>query len=116
MTTAGAPTIVEVSAYLDAISGGVTSWSDGDIQQALDAEQGDQAARLKFPIVNDALTYTPALVEALCRRVAHNLAARSFPLGFQATVTDAAALSAYIPGSDAEVRRLEGPYRRMKVG
>lgn len=112
MTVIGAPDAATVTEYLTAGSG-ESSWADGDVRQALDAEQSDQLARLRLPVDADGnQTYPPALVESLCRRVAHNLAARAFPLGVQATVTDVAAINTYVPGSDAEVRRLEAPYRR----
>jgi hypothetical protein len=62
------------------------------------------------------IRYNPALLEALCRRVAHNLAVRALPLGLQATIGDGAALATRVGGTDAEVRRLEAPYRKLVVG
>jgi len=86
-------------------------------QDAMSAEQRDQANRLRFPTWDDGTPYyDDALKEALCRRVARNLAVRPLPLGVQPTVTDAGAATAYIASSDPEVRRLEAPYRRRVVG
>ena len=111
------PTLTEVLAYLGDTG---SSWDDGVIGLALDAEAIDQANRCRFPtvLVDDVVTpvYDAALTEALCRRVAHNLAVRALPLGVQATVTDGAALNTYVGGTDAEVKRLEAPYRRRTVG
>lgn len=56
------------------------------------------------------------LVEALYRRVAHTLALRALPLGFQATVSEGGVATNSVGGTDAEVRRLEAPYRRLVVG
>ena len=109
----GAP---DLTAVIDYLGNAASSWDGIAVQAALVAEQGDQLARVRLPL-NDAgdPVYPPALAEALCRRVAHNLAARAFPLGVQATVTDVAAINTYVPGRDAEVRRLEAPWRRRTV-
>lgn len=56
------------------------------------------------------------LAEALNRRVAHNLALRGLPLGVQASITDTAVATNRVGGTDAEVKRLEAPYRRLVVG
>jgi hypothetical protein len=87
------------------------SWSDAAISDAVAAESAAQAAVCRIP--DD---YPSDLMEALCRRVAHNLAVRALPLGVQATITDAAALNTYVGGTDAEVRRLEAPYRKLVIG
>lgn len=66
-----------------------------------------------------SLTLTPDLsdlTEALCRRVAHNLALRNLPLGVQASVTEAAIAQTRVGGTDAEVSRLEAPFRKLAVG
>lgn len=112
-----APTLTTVKAYL-AAADAQASWDDDAVQAALDAETSDQASRCRIPTDPDTgvVNYPPALVEALCRRVAHNLAVRALPLGVQATITDAAALNTYVGGTDAEVRRLEAPYRRLVIG
>lgn len=113
-TPTGAPTAADVLAYLDYMDG---EDYPGEVNDALAAEAADQLNRCRFPLGDDGNpAYTPALTEALYRRVAHNLAVRAIPLGVQTTSTEAAALNTYIPGSDAEVRRLEAPYRKRTVG
>ncbi|HEY0889656.1 MAG TPA: hypothetical protein VGE38_08610 [Nocardioides sp.] len=113
-------TDVDLSAYLAAASGG--PWYGPDaavVEDALRAEMADQRSRCRVPVDDAGLPRyadVPALAEALCRRVAHNLAVRALPLGVQATVTDAAALATQVGGTDAEVRRLEAPHRKRKVG
>lgn len=99
------PDLDDVKDYL-----GSTSWSDTEIQDALDAETAAQRARCRIPS-----EYPDDLAQALKRRVARNLAARAVPV---ATFTsfDGGGTSARVPAVDAEVRRLEGPYRRRKVG
>lgn len=112
-TYPGAPAPEDVVAYL----GTDLSWEAEEVATALDAEATDQLNRCRFPrdLTGEPL-FTPALAEALCRRVAHNLAVRSLPLGLQATLTDGAVATNQVGGSDAEVRRLEGPYRKRAVG
>lgn len=109
------PTLPDVLGYL----GADHSWSDEDVQAALVAEQAAQAAVVRFPAdpapPAEPLPYPADIAEALFRRVAHNLAVRALPLGVQATVTDAAALATYVGGTDAEVRRLELPYKKRPV-
>jgi alkanesulfonate monooxygenase SsuD/methylene tetrahydromethanopterin reductase-like flavin-dependent oxidoreductase (luciferase family) len=118
MTTmpTGAPDETEVTAYL--VSAGLNPDKIGTdaIRQAIAAETEDQARRLRFPVSAGVPSYTLALAEALCRRVARNLAVRPLPLGVQPTVTDAGPGTAYIGSSDPEVRRLEAPYRRRPLG
>ena len=99
------PTIGEVQEYL-----GETSYGLSDIVGALVAEQAAQAARCKLPTV-----YPDDLREALLRRVARNLAARSIPV---ATFTsfEGGGTSSRVPTVDPEILRLEAPYRRLTVG
>lgn len=63
-----------------------------------------------------AVPWDWALREALFRRVAHNLALRPLLLGLQVSMSDAAVSTRNVGGSDAEANRLEGPYRKRKVG
>lgn len=60
------------------------------------------------------VAYPPDLAEALCRRVARNLALRGLPLATLQSDSEAGPL--VLPGKDPEVRRLEGPVRRVTVG
>lgn len=94
-------TLAEAKSYL-----GETSWSDADIQDALDAETAAQARRCKMP------DPVPAdLDEALKRRVARNLAARAVPLQ-EFSSFDSGATVQRVTRTDPEVVRLEGPYRK----
>lgn len=102
MTTVAVPGLPQVKSYLGA-SGGA---SDQAIQSALAAEQSDQATRCRVDLYNDALA------EALKRRVARNLAMKGLPIGVQTNEFG----STSIGSTDPEVRRLEAPYRRMRVG
>lgn len=77
-----------------------------DVADALAAEQADQAARCRVE------PYNEALAAALMRRVARNLAMKSVPLGVQA---DGLGGTLRLSSTDPEVRRLEAPYRRLKV-
>ncbi|MCA1984798.1 hypothetical protein [Nocardioides nematodiphilus] len=87
------------------------SWTDDEISQALLGEMAAQARNCRIPDI-----YPDDLAEALKRRVAHNLALRALPLGVQATISDYAASTTRVGGEDAEVRRLERPYRKLIVG
>jgi hypothetical protein len=102
------PTVAEVTTYL-----GDVSWGAPEITSAYTAEVAGQADVCRLPVDR---AYTPAHAEALCRRVAHNLALRALPLGLQATVTDVAVATRSVGGLDAEVRRLEAPYRKALIG
>ena len=111
---ANGPTAEQVKAYVGTQG---ASWSVGIYEEALAAEAIDQANRCRFPVNQDGEpVYDAALREALCRRVAHNLAVRAVPLGVQVSISEMTAVSTYVGGTDAEVRRLEAPYRKRKVG
>lgn len=86
-----------------------TSASDAELLDALTAERFAQAARCRVD------PFTPDLLQALKRRVARNLAARRVPVA-TFTAFDSGQTTQRVPASDAEIRRLEGPYRRMVVG
>lgn len=88
---------------------GSTSWADDQVQDALDAEQAAQADRRKIN------PYTPALRQALLRRVARNLAARGVPIA-QYTSFEGGGTSSRVPALDVEIARLEAPYPRLVVG
>lgn len=103
-TAGGMPTIVDVDVYL-----GDNSWSDPEKQSALDAEAAAQRAVCRVGAV-----YTADLREALLRRVQRNLAMRKLPLPQPQGDSDNGA--AFLPRNDPEVRRLEGPYRKLVIG
>lgn len=98
-------TTTDVTNYLRDSSG---SWTSDQIADALAAEQAAQSAVCRLD------PYTADLREALLRRVARNLAMRQLPLAV--LQGDADAGSTVLPVRDPEIRRLEAPYRRRKVG
>lgn len=87
---------------------GDTSVSEDGLRDALAAERAAQAARCRVE------PYTADLRQALLRRVARNLAARSVPVA-SFTSFDGGATSTRVPGRDPEVSRLEGPHRRRPI-
>lgn len=102
-----APTASDVEAYL-----GDTSYTTEEIGAALAAEKSAQAARCRVPA--DDAVWPPDLTEALFRRCARNLAMRGVPLAI--LQGDAEVGSTVLPGQDPEVRRLEGPWRKVMLG
>lgn len=111
-----APDLAAVKVYL----GSGHSWTDAEITTALAAETAAQAGKVRFPAdpasPAEPLPYPADLAEALFRRVAHNLALRALPLGLQASISEVAVQNTRVGGEDAEVRRLEGPWRKRHVG
>jgi hypothetical protein len=101
------PTPTEAQSYLTSI--GTTSYALGDITAALAAETAAQGRVCRVPGV-----YPADLREALFRRVARNLAMRSLPLAV--LQGDAESGSLTLGSRDPEVKRLEGPHRRLVVG
>lgn len=81
------------------------------IAEAYAEEVDAQAAVCRIP---DTGTYPPALAGALRRRVAVNLALRGLPLAASATLPDPSTVSGV--AADPEVRRLEGPSRKVVFG
>lgn len=110
------PTPEQVIAYL----GGDSSWTIGQVTEALAAETANQAKVCRIPADPESpaepLPLADDLAEALKRRVAHNLALRALPLGVQATLSEAAVAQTRVGGLDAEVRRFERPWRKRSVG
>lgn len=102
------PTMEDVREYLDGTGG--TSAEDQTIQAALDAERAAQARICNIPD-----TYPADLAEALCRRVARNLAARAMPIA-QITSFDSGQMVNRVPRTDPEVIRLEGPFLKVVIG
>lgn len=89
------------------------------VSSALAAERASQAARCRVPVTateTDADTWPHDLVEALCRRVQHNLAVRENPLGVETAASEFGNTMVRVGGLDGEVRRLEAPHRRLVVG
>lgn len=109
----GVPTAVDVAAYLNTTPG-VQTYEPAAIEQAYLAEKAAQAAVCKVPA--DDAPWSPDLAEALCRRVAVNLAVRKNPNGIEASAGEFGTAVFRVGGRDAEVRRLEAPYRKRVVG
>lgn len=98
------PQLQDASSYL-----GAHSYTDDDIQSALDAETDAQRAVCLIP------AYYPAdLRDALLRRVKRNLAMRRLPLAVQQADAEAGS-STVLPPWDTEVSRLEKPHRRLLI-
>jgi hypothetical protein len=114
------PALADVQSYLGADA---PTWDETTIEDALSAETLAQSRICRVPHATDPDTgadlgpdYPADLAEALYRRVQHNLALRALPLGIQTSLTDMAVSTANVGGTDAEVRRLERPFRKRKVG
>jgi hypothetical protein len=73
------------------------------------------AAATATGAVTASVEWPPDLVEALCRRVAHNLAVRSNPSGVQVAESEFGVTSLRVGGLDPEVRRLESPHRSVGI-
>lgn len=99
------PTLLDVLDYL-----GDTSYTDDQVQAALDAEAAAQRRRCRVPADMPA-----DLAEALKRRVARNLAARAVTV-VTAQVYEGGSTTTRVPTVDPEVRRLEADWRRKPVG
>lgn len=109
-----AVTVEVVQAYLGPAYAGQSGGAAYDpelIEDALTAETAAQSAVIAEKYLTGG-PY-PALDEALCRRVARNLALRKIPLAIQ---TDELAGAVRIGGKDPEVARLERPFRRVVLG
>lgn len=98
------PDLAAVKAYL-----GQTSYSDDDIADELASETALQTKACG----DRSAAYPAPLAEALKRRVARALAMRPVLLGLTDTPDGGAERVARL---DQEVRRKEGPYRRLVVG
>lgn len=102
---AAPPDVDEVRAYI-----GPTSADDETVQDALDAESDAQLAACRVPAA-----YPRDLRQALKRRVARNLAMRGLPLAILQGDSESGDTTV-LPGNDPEVRRLEKPWRRLRMG
>jgi hypothetical protein len=105
ITATGMPDLATTKVYL-----GVNSFSDAEISDALNAESGAQRSVCRVPA-----DYPDDLAQALKRRVARNLSLRKLPLAVLRGDSDGGD-STVVPGRDPEIRRLEGPFRKMPTG
>lgn len=101
------PTRDDVIAYLG--TDVVAQWSSDTLDDALAAEKAAQAR-----VCRVGAEYPVDLRQALLRRVQVNLAKRALPLAV--LQGDAEGGNLILPGRDPEVRRLEGPHRKVTVG
>jgi hypothetical protein len=112
----GAPDAGVVTAYLTTVDKSAASKYGVDaIEAALRAETAAQARVCRVP-TDPAVDYPDDLTEALCRRVAVNLAVRANPLGIQNAISELGASQVRVGGTDREVRRLEAPFRKLVMG
>jgi hypothetical protein len=105
VTAAGMPDLVDLDAYL-----GEHSWTDEELQDALDAEAAAQRRACTIPA-----NYPADLRQALLRRVARNLSMRRITLSVQRGDNEAGDITV-LPGRDPEVRRFEKNYPKLGVG
>jgi len=105
-TAAQMPTITDLDNWLGPET---HSWSDDDLQDALDVEASNQRDMCRVPAV-----YPKALRGALLRRAARHLALRA-PRPEASDQGETGALARQY-GRDSEVRRLEAPWRKLTVG
>lgn len=101
------PTPSDISAYL--LSIGISE----DIEvigAALEQEKASQSHAVRVPA--DDSEWPADLVIALCRRVARNLKMRPLTLGFAGDFSSESG-PVRVGGFDAEIRRLEAPYKRV---
>jgi hypothetical protein len=98
------PTLAVVKEYL-----GPTSATDAQISDALAAETANQGA-----VCRVEAHYPDDLAQALKRRVARNLALRGIPLAVLQGDAEGGSLS--VPRLDVEIRRFEGPHRKLIAG
>ena len=101
------PDIDDVKAYL---GDSAAQWTDAEIQEALDAETAAQARVCRVGAI-----YPDDLRSALLRRVQRALAMRPLPLAVLQGDAEAGTTTV-LPGRDPEVRRLEGPHRKLVLG
>lgn len=104
---AGLPDLDATKVYLQVEPGDESQ--DVEIADALAAETDAQRRVCRVPAA-----YPADLRQALLRRVARNLALRGLPL--MVLRGDAETGSTIPPGRDAEVRRLEAPWRKLVMG
>lgn len=113
------PTLTEVKEYLELL--GLTEYNslgtpsetliytDAQIADAMAAEKSSQASICKVP-ATDEEDWPADLVAAFKRRVARHLKMGSVVLGVMMDFDNGFRIS----GLDAETRRLEAPYKRIR--
>lgn len=104
VTGVAMPTITDVDNYL-----GTHSFTDDDLAEALAAETDAQRRACRIPA-----DYPNDLRRALIRRAARALALKR--INIDTEVDGETGRSIVPPGLDREIRRYEGPYRRLVTG
>jgi hypothetical protein len=104
-TGTGVPTVAQYRAYAVEDFG---SYTDPEIQEALDTEASAQRGVCRVGAIID-----PDLRSALLRRVRVNLSRRNQPI---LVTVDGEGNNTFLPSRDPEVRRLEGPHRKLPTG
>jgi len=104
-------TVPDVAACKAYLGQAAASWTDDQFTDALAAERKSQARRCRVPAAT-ATAWPDDLAEALFRRVHRNLAMRNLPLSVQQVEGG----GIRIGSSDSEIRRLEAPFRKVRVG
>lgn len=107
VTVSALPDLTAVKNYLGTEV--TAQYGDTVIQEELDAERVNQAKVCRVGAV-----YPADLGSALKRRVLRALALRSLPLAVLQNDADGGA--SFLPSNDPEVKRLEGPYRKVVFG
>ena len=100
---ANLPTLADLRGYL------TTSADDATLLDALAAETAAQAARRRVT------PFTADLRQALMRRVARNLAARSITVA-TFSAFEGGSTVVRVPAMDVEIQRFEAPYPKLPVG
>lgn len=100
------PTVATVRAWSNVSDQSLT---EAQLQQLLDAELALQAASCLVPEA-----YPDALAQAVLRRCGRAIGARQLPLGLSAD-TAGEYPPVRLPQWDAEIERLEGPYRVVVI-
>lgn len=104
VANADMPSVATCNAYI-----GDHSYTDDEVQDALDTERAAQFKLCRVPAA-----YPADLRGALHRRVQRNLAMRPLALAVRETQEGESAI--IVPSNDPEVRRLERPWRRRAFG
>lgn len=101
------PTLEEVNEYLASTLG--LSYTETEIVDAMASEKSSQAASCKVPATDEEEWPAP-LVAAFKRRVGRHLKMGPITIG----IVEAEMGGMRISGLDAETRRLEAPYKRVR--
>lgn len=101
----GLPTVDQYKNYVDQDFG---SWTDEEIADTIEVEASAQRG-----VCTVGAIIPPDLRDALLRRVRVNLSRRTLPV---LVTVDSDGNNTFLPSRDPEVRRLEGPYRKLVFG